>query len=105
MDIRLVKQPRAPPRRLTRPRSPKWEPDANAGTGFSAMHARARVLRTAFIGRRMRDREDRPVPQFAPQRVSLSMNPGGECAMAWSWRIGRIAGIDLYVHGTFLILL
>jgi Zn-dependent protease len=25
--------------------------------------------------------------------------------MGWSWRIGRIAGIDLYVHFTFLILL
>lgn len=25
--------------------------------------------------------------------------------MRWSWRIGRIAGIDLYVHATFLLLL
>jgi Zn-dependent protease len=25
--------------------------------------------------------------------------------MKWSWRIGRIAGINVYVHGTFLILL
>lgn len=25
--------------------------------------------------------------------------------MGWSWRLGRIAGIDLYVHPTFLILL
>ena len=25
--------------------------------------------------------------------------------MGWSWRIGRIAGIDLYVHPTFLLLL
>jgi Zn-dependent protease len=25
--------------------------------------------------------------------------------MSWSWRIGRIAGIDVYVHFTFLILL
>src|SRR3990172_2151790 len=24
--------------------------------------------------------------------------------MKWSWRVGRIAGIDLYVHVTFLIL-
>ncbi len=24
--------------------------------------------------------------------------------MKWSWRIARIAGIDLYVHVTFLIL-
>ena len=26
-------------------------------------------------------------------------------AMSWSWRIGRIAGIDVYVHFTFLFLL
>jgi Zn-dependent protease/CBS domain-containing protein len=25
--------------------------------------------------------------------------------MSWSWRIGRIAGIDVYLHGTFLILI
>ena len=25
--------------------------------------------------------------------------------MRWSWRIGRLAGIDLYVHATFLLLL
>jgi Zn-dependent protease len=25
--------------------------------------------------------------------------------MSWSWRIGRLAGIDIYVHGTFYILL
>jgi len=24
--------------------------------------------------------------------------------MKWSWRIGRIAGIDVFVHATFLIL-
>ena len=25
--------------------------------------------------------------------------------MGWSWRIGRLAGIDVYVHPTFLLLL
>ena len=25
--------------------------------------------------------------------------------MSWSWRIGRIAGIDVYLHFTFLILI
>ena len=25
--------------------------------------------------------------------------------MKWSWRIGRVAGIDVYMHATFLILL
>jgi Zn-dependent protease len=23
----------------------------------------------------------------------------------WSWKLGRVAGIDVYMHGTFLILL
>jgi hypothetical protein len=25
--------------------------------------------------------------------------------MTWSWRVGRIAGIDVYVHPTFILLL
>ena len=25
--------------------------------------------------------------------------------MSWSWRIGRIAGIDVYIHFTFFLLL
>ena len=25
--------------------------------------------------------------------------------MKWSWKIGRLAGIDVYIHATFLILL
>lgn len=25
--------------------------------------------------------------------------------MKWSWRIARVSGIDVYLHGTFLILL
>ena len=29
----------------------------------------------------------------------------GKLAMKWSWRIGRIAGIDVEMHATFLILL
>src|SRR2546421_409252 len=29
----------------------------------------------------------------------------GGTAMSWSWRIGRIAGIDVYIHFTFLLLL
>src|SRR5438552_18862272 len=33
------------------------------------------------------------------------MDKQGETAMSWSWRIGRIAGIDVYVHYTFLLLL
>ena len=25
--------------------------------------------------------------------------------MKWSWRLGKFAGIDVYVHGTFILLL
>src|SRR5437763_13488982 len=44
-----------------------------------------------------------------PQKWS-SIQQSAKCAhergktMRWSWRIARIAGIDLYVHVTFLIL-
>jgi len=30
---------------------------------------------------------------------------GKEEEMKWSWRIGRLLGIDVYMHATFLILL
>jgi len=30
---------------------------------------------------------------------------GKEDEMKWSWRIGRLLGIDVYMHATFLILL
>ena len=29
----------------------------------------------------------------------------GEAPVKWSWKIGRLAGIDVYIHATFLILL
>jgi Zn-dependent protease/predicted transcriptional regulator len=31
--------------------------------------------------------------------------PGGSSAMKWSWRIGRVGGVDLRIHATFVILL
>ena len=34
-----------------------------------------------------------------------SLNQTEGIAMSWSWRIGRIAGIDVYIHFTFLLLL
>lgn len=33
------------------------------------------------------------------------MGGGGVHTMKWSWRIGRLAGIALYVHSTFVLLL
>lgn len=37
---------------------------------------------------------------------SRSRQPAAkERAHSWSWRIGRIAGIEIYVHGTFLLFL
>lgn len=33
------------------------------------------------------------------------MDRGGAVTMRWSWRIGRLAGIDLFVHATFVLLL
>jgi hypothetical protein len=32
-------------------------------------------------------------------------DPEGLFVMMWSWRIGRITGIDLYFHPTFVLLL
>src|SRR5581483_5404663 len=34
-----------------------------------------------------------------------SIPDGGDHSMKWSWRIARVSGIDIYLHGTFLILL
>jgi Zn-dependent protease/CBS domain-containing protein len=31
--------------------------------------------------------------------------PNDNTRMAWSWRLGRFAGIDVYIHATFLILI
>jgi Zn-dependent protease len=41
--------------------------------------------------------------RFSPPEGGTTNEKG--IAMSWSWRIGRIAGIDVYVHFTFLILL
>ena len=40
-----------------------------------------------------------------PAATSRSSNRRKELPMGWSWRIGRIAGIDVHVHFTFLLLL
>jgi Zn-dependent protease/CBS domain-containing protein len=47
--------------------------------------------------RRFDSRELRDVAQDAV--------PNKTAKMPWSWRLGRVAGIDVYIHATFLILL
>src|SRR6266705_4495348 len=41
------------------------------------------------------------------RRFCISACSDGEAAhmTGWSWKLGRVAGIDVYMHGTFLILL
>jgi len=35
----------------------------------------------------------------------LRLDPIGRCEMKWSLKIGRFAGIDVYMHVTFLLLI
>src|SRR5918992_1359 len=37
--------------------------------------------------------------------ASRASAPSREVAMRWSWRVGKIAGIDVHVHATFWLLL
>src|SRR6266498_3218488 len=41
------------------------------------------------------------------KRFDISACSDGEAThmTGWSWKLGRVAGIDVYMHGTFLILL
>jgi Zn-dependent protease/CBS domain-containing protein len=47
--------------------------------------------------------------QFAHRRTEDSepteSTPAESARMPWSWRLGRIAGIEIYIHATFLLLL
>jgi len=38
-------------------------------------------------------------------REAADENRQASAKMPWSWRLGRAAGIDIYIHATFLILL
>ncbi|HYG75257.1 MAG TPA: site-2 protease family protein [Planctomycetota bacterium] len=33
------------------------------------------------------------------------VTPAENSRIAWSWKLGRVAGIDVYIHGTFLLLI
>ena len=55
-------------------------------------HEQRRRLPTSNRGVPMKDSDGRVLPNNSSR-------------MSWSWRIGRIAGIDVYMHATFLILL
>src|SRR5262245_8675410 len=47
------------------------------------------------------------IRRFESKEVREAANENREASakMPWSWRLGRIAGIDVYIHATFLILL
>lgn len=45
-------------------------------------------------------------PKPGRERSTPAQGPqGGSSAMKWSWRIGRVGGVDLRIHATFVILL
>jgi Zn-dependent protease/predicted transcriptional regulator len=49
----------------------------------------------------MQQAEQTEVGRFGPAGIFLR---SAKAAMHWSWKIGRISGIDVYMHATFLLL-
>jgi Zn-dependent protease/CBS domain-containing protein len=47
----------------------------------------------------------RPREQGDEQQYGRRPGPANSGHSAWSWRVGQIAGIDLYMHATFVMLL
>jgi Zn-dependent protease/CBS domain-containing protein len=57
------------------------------------LHGRARVARRPVI------------PAEAPSYVELARPWQSRSTMKWSWKLGRLFGIDVYMHATFMVLL